>query len=386
MATNPMYTVNSGNQATPIMYPQYAGSTRYIPTGADVIPPTAHNRPVRYVPPAQVATRQSGTAKSKPRRQITDTEGQTASTAPAVVTPVPAPVPAVAKVAAQVAAQPQAAVGGYVPPQGLQVMRQSTPCERGEGGCGDPVTSSSNLAAWELNPNAPLSLLSQLHLAPKLQQIATQNVAASQAGAAQLYDQSLQDPRFQATVQANRDAGMPEATAVANARYVLTGSMYAQNLYGSPAVIRATDGVESQNRAAAAATNATYAYNNNASNGYVPSVSMVNPSTGEFTINNGQHTNTGFSGPSTNLAVGTIEGGVPAWSTEARAGINAVGAAAQADKTAQVKQLYKMEEETLKANSAYNIAQLRAKAAKEAAEAKEAAKTGAAAPVIIDLQ
>ena len=219
-----------------------------------------------------------------------------------------------------------------------------------------------------------------------MQKIANQNVAASQAGAAQLYDQSLQDPRFQATVQANRDAGMPEATAVANARYALTGSMYAQNLYGSPAVIRATDGVESQNRAAAAATNAIYEYNNQAANGYVPSVSMVNPSTGDFTSNNRQYTNTGTTGPSTNLMVGTAEGGMPAWITQATAGINAVGESAQAEQTARVKQLYKMDEKAFEANSEYNLAQLRAQAAAEAAAAKEAAKTGAAAPVIINLQ
>ena len=127
---------------------------------------------------------------------------------------------------------------------------------------------------------------------------------------------------------------MPYNLAVANARSQLTPSTYAENLLGTPNIIRAADAAASQNQAAAAVANApyNYGYENNAA-GYVPSVQQFAPATGSYTVNNRQYVNTGLTGPSVPIAVGqSIAPGLQAgYIPAALANIAAVGKVEQAN-------------------------------------------------------
>lgn len=269
--------------------------------------------------PLYVAPRASASRGSR-----VNTTGTTGTTGVTAVTPVAAPVQAAPT---------------YIPPQvaqgGLTGVRRPTPCELGLGGCENPVNVASNVAAWQLNGNQPLSLHDQRYLQPLMQQASQGEVAAAQAGAAALYDRSLANPAFESTVRANMEqGGMPYNLAVANARSQLTPSTYAENLLGTPNIIRAADAAASQNQAAAAVANApyNYGYENNAA-GYVPSVQSFDPATGSYTVNNRQYVNTGLTGPSVPIAVGqSIAPGLQAgYIPAALANIAAVGKVEQAN-------------------------------------------------------
>ena len=282
----PQYTATQANAYLPpqtTSAPQYTATqaNAYLPPRTTSAPRTLSHSNTRTYP----TTGKSGTV---------GTTGTTAATA-ATVPPVAAPVQA---------------APAYIPPQvaqgGLTDVRRPTPCELGLGGCENPVNVASNVAAWQLNGDQPLSLHDQRYLQPLMQQAAQGEVAAAQAGAAALYDRSLANPAFQSTVRANMEqGGMPYNLAVANARSQWTPSTYAENLLGTPNIIRAADAAASQNQAAAAVANApyTYGYENNAA-GYVPSVQSFDPATGSYTVNNRQYVNTGLTGPSVPLAVG----------------------------------------------------------------------------------
>ena len=303
----PQYTATQANAYLPprtTSAPQYTATqaNAYLPPRTTSTPRTLSHSNTRTYP----TTGKSGTV---------GTTGTTDATA-TIATPAPAYIP------------PQVAQGG------LAGVRRPTSCELGLGGCENPVNVASNVAAWQLNGDQPLSLHDQRYLQPLMQQAAQGEVAAAQAGAAALYDRSLANPAFQSTVRANMEqGGMPYNLAVANARSQWTPSTYAENLLGTPNIIRAADAAASQNQAAAAVANApyTYGYENNAA-GYVPSVQSFDPATGSYTVNNRKYVNTGLTGPSVPIAVGqSIAPGLQAgYIPTALSNIAAVGKVEQA--------------------------------------------------------
>lgn len=321
---------------------------------------------VSYVPPPVAATVITNTP-GVTATVITDTPGVTATTA----------APVQAAPAAPVQAAPV-----YVPPQvaqgGVGRVRQATPCELGLGGCENPVNVSSNLAAWELDPNRPLSVLRARGQAKRRADAARDITTAAQAGAAEIYDRALADPAFEATVRANMEqGGMPYNVAVANARNQLTGSSYAQNLLGTPDIIRAVDSVASQNRAAAAVANAPYVYEGyNNSAGYVPSgTTAVDPSTGVATVNGRQY-NLGMTGPSASIATWqSIDPGMQGYGTTALGNIAAVGKVQQAQAKSSAEYEQELAKEKRKLEADREQEKLRIAGRKEVAQIRATAKT-----------
>ena len=276
-----------------------------------------------YVPPATPAAKSnvsrgtSGRSRGTSGRSrvsvtgSTDTPAQTTSTVEAT------PAPAVA-VQQPIAYTPQVGSGG------VQLVRQPTPCELGQGGCQSPHEVSSHVAQWELDGNQPLSIRSAAFLYPLLEKASTAERSAAQAGAANLYDRALADPALEGNVQALQAQGVPYGLALAQARKDATDSGYARMLMGQPQVIAAQDTAASVDQAAAAAAGAPYVDRFGRITGYYPQVTKFDPTAGTLTVNNANYTGTGLSGVDVPLAADTISGGLPRYAATARSGISAV--------------------------------------------------------------
>ena len=172
---------------------------------------------------------------------------------------------------------------------------------------------------------------------------------------------------------------MSEAQAISNARYQLSGSTYAQNAIGAPAIIAATDQAESVSQAASMANGSDYTYNNVAANGYVPTISSVQ-NDGNVVLN-GQ-TYTGFTSPWAMAQQATQ--GLPSSVALSNANIAAVGGVQQSLTTQDMKNQQAMALEQLKQQGALTVQQERSAAASAEAQRKELAKAnpGGAVPVI----
>ena len=160
-----------------------------------------------YVPPATPAAKSNVSRGTSGRSRVsvtgsTGTTGTTNTPAQTTSTVEATPAPAVA-VQQPIAYTPQVGSGG------VQLVRQPTPCELGQGGCQSPHEVSSHVAQWELDGNQPLSIRSAAFLYPLLQKASTAERSAAQAGAANLYDRALADPALEGNVQALQAQGVP---------------------------------------------------------------------------------------------------------------------------------------------------------------------------------
>lgn len=300
-------------------------SPTYVPTATVITSPAGLGSRMAdmYVPQATPAPAKSNVSRAtsgRSRVSVTGTTGSTGTTnTPAQTTSTVEATPApVAAVQQPIAYSPQVMSGG------VQRVRQPTPCELGLGGCENPVNVSSNVAAWQLDGNAPMSVNDALYLYPLLQKASTAERSAAQAGAANLYDRALADPALQGNVQALQAQGVPYGLALAQARKDATDSGYARMLMGMPQVIAAQDAASSVDQAAAAAAGAPYVDRFGQITGYYPQVTKFDPTAGTLTVNNANYTNTGLSGVDVPLAADTISGGLPRYAATARSGISAV--------------------------------------------------------------
>lgn len=332
----------------------------YVPPKR-VTPTTAPTR----APRSTSAPRKAGGSGTSGTSGTSGRSGTTSKTVTAVAAPAkPAATAAPTYVPTQVA------------PGGVQAVRQPTPCELGLGGCEDPVNVASNVAAWQLNGNQPLSVHDQRYLQPLMQQASQGEVAAAQAGAATLYDRSVANPAFESTVRNNVSAGMPYGVAAAQARSQLTPSGYAENLLGTPNVIRATDAAASQDQAAAAVSNVPYEfrYNGNTA-GYVPAVQGFDPTNGNYTVNNATYTNTGLSGADVPIVVGqSIAPGMAGYIPTALQNIATVGKATQTAATTNAKMEQALAKQDLANQGALAVAQQRTAGDMAVAQQRAAAR------------
>lgn len=313
-----------------------APNAAYVPSAAVVASPAKFTPGIAsraandYVPPNKAPAQRSAPRTPRTPRAAggarvagkTDTPSKTETASSVTTTPAQAPISP-----AQVAGKDM-----YVPPirstDTNQPLRRPTPCELGLGGCGDPTTVSSHVAQWERN--APISARSALALNPLIAQLAQGGTQAAQASAQALYQASLASPTFQSDVDAQVASGVPYQVAVANARRANTDSTYAQNLLGTPNVIRAVDASASQDMAANAVANTPYLYQTNNNAGYVPAVTQIDPATGSYTVNSNQFTNTGLRGADVPIAVGqSIAQGMAGYIPTALQNIATVGKAAE---------------------------------------------------------